>query len=58
MVPSPISQLMNLLFILLLQQVRYDRVLNSSEDTGDFDDDIIDMDALLDEDTFMPTATW
>lgn len=35
----------------------YDKDLNSSEDTAEFDDDFIVMDALLDEDTFMPTTT-
>ncbi|XP_047328415.1 calmodulin-binding transcription activator 3-like isoform X2 [Impatiens glandulifera] len=37
----------------------YDRVLNSTEDSGDFDD-LVDIEALLydDDDTFMPTTTY
>lgn len=35
----------------------YDRALNSSEEAADFDD-LIDLQALLDDDTFMPTASW
>uniref|UniRef100_A0A5B6Z4F1 Putative calmodulin-binding transcription activator 3 n=1 Tax=Davidia involucrata TaxID=16924 RepID=A0A5B6Z4F1_DAVIN len=35
----------------------YDTVLNSSEETADFDDDLIDLEALLDDDTFMSTAS-
>lgn len=34
-----------------------DRVVNASEETGDFDDDLRNLEALLDEDTDMPTAT-
>ncbi|CAL5365358.1 unnamed protein product [Camellia sinensis] len=33
----------------------YDKVLNSTEDTADFDDDLIDFQALLDDDSFMST---
>jgi hypothetical protein len=34
-----------------------DRVVNDSEETGDFDDDLRNLEALLDEDTDMPAAT-
>lgn len=30
-----------------------DTVLNNSEETANFDDDLIDLEALLDDDTFM-----
>ncbi|GFY87427.1 signal responsive 1 [Actinidia rufa] len=35
----------------------YDKVLNSTEEAADFDDDLIDLEALLDDDTFMPTVS-
>ena len=35
----------------------YDKVLNSTEEVADFDD-LIDLEALLDYDTFMPTLSW
>ncbi|KAA8530848.1 hypothetical protein F0562_005528 [Nyssa sinensis] len=35
----------------------YDTVLNSSEETVDFDEDLIDLEALLDDDTFMTTES-
>ncbi|XP_057495888.1 calmodulin-binding transcription activator 1-like isoform X2 [Actinidia eriantha] len=34
----------------------YDKVLNSTEEVADFDD-LIDLEALLDDDTFMPTLS-
>ncbi|XP_052195636.1 calmodulin-binding transcription activator 3 isoform X2 [Diospyros lotus] len=34
-----------------------ERVLDNTEETAYFDEDLIDIDALLDDDTFMPTAT-
>lgn len=34
-----------------------DRVVNDSEETGDFDDDLRNLEELLDEDTDMPAAT-
>lgn len=33
-----------------------DRIVNGSEETGDFDNDVRNLEALLDEDTDMPTA--
>ncbi|RAL53070.1 hypothetical protein DM860_016305 [Cuscuta australis] len=35
----------------------YDRVLNNQIEVGDFDDDLIDLDTLLDDDTFMSLAS-
>ncbi|OUZ99343.1 IQ motif [Macleaya cordata] len=37
-------------------KVMQDRLLNSSEEAVDYGDDLIDLEALLDDDTFMPTA--
>ncbi|KAF8404599.1 hypothetical protein HHK36_009486 [Tetracentron sinense] len=37
-------------------KVMYDTILNSSEETGDAYDDLIDLDVLLDDDAFMSTA--
>ncbi|WP_348243386.1 hypothetical protein, partial [Salmonella enterica] len=31
--------------------------LNNAEETADFDDDLIDIEALLDDDIFMPAAS-
>ncbi|XP_010267840.1 PREDICTED: calmodulin-binding transcription activator 3-like [Nelumbo nucifera] len=37
-------------------KVMYDKVLNGSEEAGEGDDDLIELEALLDDDTFMATA--
>lgn len=47
---------MNLLLSLLLQ-VENDKDTRNAEEAADFDDDLIDLEALLDDDIFMPTAT-
>ncbi|XAR73390.1 hypothetical protein NMG60_11007343 [Bertholletia excelsa] len=35
----------------------YDRILNANEEVVDFDEDLIDLEAILDDDTFMPPAS-
>lgn len=35
-----------------------DKVLNSTEDAADLDDDLIDLEALLNDDTYMHTVSW
>lgn len=43
-------------FLSLLQAVD-DKVLNNTEDAADLDDDLIDLEALLNDDTYMPTVS-
>lgn len=45
-----------LVFFICLLQVKHERTSNNSEETREFDN-LIDLEALLDEDIFMPTAT-
>ncbi|KAL2521544.1 Calmodulin-binding transcription activator 3 [Forsythia ovata] len=47
-------RLLNVVSEMQETKAKYDRVLNNPE--VDFDDDLIDLEALLDDDTFMPTA--
>lgn len=49
-------RLLNVVTEIQETKVVYDRALNSSEEAADFDD-LIDLQALLDDDTFMPTAS-
>ncbi|KAK9271617.1 hypothetical protein L1049_001980 [Liquidambar formosana] len=51
-------RLLNVVTEIQETKVVHDRVLNSSEETADFDDDLIDLEALLgDDDTDMSTAS-
>ncbi|KAJ7945407.1 Calmodulin-binding transcription activator 2 [Quillaja saponaria] len=50
------SRLLNVVTNIQETQVRYDSEVNILEETSDFDD-LIDIEALLDEDVFMPTVT-
>ncbi|KAJ1379892.1 P-loop containing nucleoside triphosphate hydrolase [Sesbania bispinosa] len=49
-------RLLNVVTEIQENQVKHDRFFNNSEETREFDN-LIDLEALLDEDTFMPTAT-
>ena len=50
-------RLLTSIWIVVLQA--YENVLNNTEESADFDNDMIDLDALLyDDDTLMPTLTW
>ncbi|KAK7308503.1 hypothetical protein VNO77_42111 [Canavalia gladiata] len=49
-------RLLNVVTEIQENQVRHDRSLNNSEETREFDN-LVDLEALLDEDIFMPTAT-
>ncbi|PIN11877.1 hypothetical protein CDL12_15515 [Handroanthus impetiginosus] len=48
-------RLLNVVSEMQEKKAAYDKVLNNPE--GDYDDDFIDIDALLDDDTLMPTAS-
>ncbi|CAA3011808.1 calmodulin-binding transcription activator 3-like [Olea europaea subsp. europaea] len=48
-------RLLNVVSEMQETKAKYDRVLNNPD--VDFDDDLLDLEALLEDDTFMPTAT-
>ncbi|KAK6923395.1 IPT domain [Dillenia turbinata] len=50
------SRLLNAVAEIQETKVMYDSLLNSSEETACFDDDLIDLEALLGDDTFMSTS--
>lgn len=47
---------LSLVFCICLLQVKQDVITKNSEETGEFDN-LVDLEALLDDDVFMPTAT-
>ncbi|KAK6923767.1 CG-1 DNA-binding domain [Dillenia turbinata] len=51
------SRLLNAVAEIQETKVMYDSLLNSSEETACFDDDLIDLEALLGDDTIMSTAS-